>query len=87
MLLLIEVFSLKQSLAHGFLHKTSCTRAHFDESVLLFHTIIKRVLLNIEGSSRQTHKACQPSNTKLVCKQTSIRFTKLHVLQIATMLI
>ena len=33
----------------GYSMLTEHARAHFDESVLLFHTIIKHVLLNIEG--------------------------------------
>ena len=33
----------------GYSMLTEHARAHFDESVLLFHTIMKRVLLNIEG--------------------------------------
>ena len=36
MLLLIEVFSSKQSLAHGFLHKTSCTPARTFSSFKMF---------------------------------------------------
>ena len=36
MLLLTEVFSSKQSLAHGFLHKTSCTPARTFSSFKMF---------------------------------------------------
>ena len=53
---LVTLFHL-QTKETGYSMLTEHARAHFDESVLLFHTIIKHVLLNIEGwaSKRTKH--------------------------------